>query len=196
MEKIRQYIRSYLTDLYEIPLSKFFLYLKLTPNIITFLGFIITCLGSYLVFNGNFLFGGIIIGIGIFFDSIDGTMARISGEDGDFGNLLDSVIDRVGEGIIYLSIIGFFLYKQVNETAVILCTITLLFSFMISYIRAKSESLNIENKSGFFTRVERSIILVILLIFSQPLIALYVLSIGTFFSALMRLYVGLRNAKK
>tara|TARA_B100001105_G_C22098664_1_gene318159 strand:- start:25 stop:531 length:507 start_codon:yes stop_codon:yes gene_type:complete len=168
----------------------------LTPNIITFLGFIITCVGSYLVFNGNFLFGGIIIGIGIFFDSIDGTMARISGEDGDFGNLLDSVIDRVGEGVIYLSIIGFFLYKQVNETAVILCTITLLFSFMISYIRAKSESLNIENKSGFFTRVERSIILVILLIFSQPLIALYILSIGTFFSALMRLYVGLRNAKK
>ena len=196
MEKIRQYIRSYLTDLYEIPLSNFFLYLKLTPSIVTFLGFIITCLGSYFVFNGNFLIGGIIIGIGIFFDSIDGTMARISGEDGDFGNLLDSVIDRVGEGVIYLSIIGFFLYKQVNETAVILCTITLLFSFMISYIRAKSESLNIENKSGFFTRVERSIILVILLIFSQPLIALYILSIGTFFSALMRLYVGLRNAKK
>ena len=132
MEKIRQYIRSYLTDLYEIPLSKFFLYLKLTPSIITFLGFIITCVGSYFVFNGNFLFGGIIIGIGIFFDSIDGTMARISGKDGDFGNLLDSVIDRFGEGVIYLSIIGFFLYKEVNKTAVILCSIALLFSFMIS----------------------------------------------------------------
>ena len=196
MEKIRQYIRSYLTDLYEIPLSKFFLYLKLTPSIITFLGFIITCVGSYFVFNGNFLFGGIIIGIGIFLDSIDGTMARISGKDGDFGNLLDSVIDRFGEGVIYLSIIGFFLYKEANKTAVILCSITLLFSFMISYIRAKSESLNIENKAGFFTRVERSIILVVLLIFSQPLIALYILSIGTFFSALMRLYVGLRNAQK
>ena len=196
MEKIRQHIRSYLTDLYEIPLSKFFLYLKLSPSFITFLGFIITCVGSYFVFTGNFLFGGIIIGIGIFFDSIDGTMARISGKDGDFGNLLDSVIDRFGEGVIYLSIIGFFLYKEANKTAVILCSITLLFSFMISYIRAKSESLNIENKAGFFTRVERSIILVVLLIFSQPLIALYILSIGTFFSALIRLYVGLRNAQK
>ena len=82
-----------------------------------------------------------------------------------------------------------------NFKKYLLCIISMLCSQLISYVRAKSESLQIENKSGFFTRVERSVILIFFLIISQPLYALYILSIGTLASSIWRLIIGLKNAK-
>ena len=61
---------------------------------------------------------------------------------------------------------------------------------------AKSESLGIENKSGFFTRVERSLVLIVFLIISQPIIGLYILAIGTLISSLWRLASGLKKMLK
>ena len=116
---------------------------------ITFIGLIITIFGSYYIFQGDFLTGGIIVGLGTILDSIDGAMARLSNKESVFGDLLDSVIDRYGEAAIFLSLACYYLFNSLDEIAVLLCIISMLCSQLISYVRAKSESLDIENKSGF-----------------------------------------------
>ena len=195
MEAFRQKIRFYTRKIYEDPISKLLIYLKFTPNTVTILGLIITIWGSFFIFQGDFFIAGIIVGIGILFDSIDGSMARLSNKASKFGDLLDSVIDRFSEGIIFIGMAAYYIFNEFNDYAILFTIISLLCSQLISYIRAKSESLGIENKSGFFTRVERSIVIVVCLIISQPLIGLYILVVGTFISSVWRLISGLKNAK-
>lgn len=195
MEEFRQKIRSYTKRLYEEPISKFFISLRLSPNMVTMLGLVITIVGSYIIFQGNFLIAGVVVALGALLDSIDGSMARLTNNVSKYGDLLDSVIDRFSEGIVFIGIASYYIYNDLNEFAVLIAFISLLCSQIISYIRAKSESLGIENKSGFFTRVERSLVLIIFLIISQPIIGLYILAIGTLISSLWRLASGLKNAK-
>ncbi|MED5283771.1 MAG: CDP-alcohol phosphatidyltransferase family protein [Chloroflexota bacterium] len=195
MEEFRQNIRSYTKRLYEEPISKFFISFRLTPNMITIFGLIITVIGSYIVFLGNFFLAGIVVAIGALLDSIDGSMARLTNNVSKYGDLLDSVVDRFSEGIVFIGIGAYYIYNDLNEFAVFTVFIALLCSQIISYIRAKSESLGIQNKSGFFTRVERSLVLIFFLIISQPILGLYILAIGTLISSLWRLASGLKNAK-
>ena len=195
MEQLRQKLRFYTKKIYEDPISKILITLKLTPNTVTILGIVITSIGSFFVFQGSFLLGGIIVSFGTILDSIDGSMARLSNSVSKFGDLLDSVIDRFSEGIVYIGIASYYIYKELNETAILLTLIALLCSQLISYVRAKSESLGIQNKSGFFTRVERSLVIIICLIISQPLIGLYILAVGTSINSIWRLFSGLNNAK-
>lgn len=195
MEQLRQKLRFYTKKIYEDPISKILITLKLTPNTVTILGIVITSIGSFFVFQGSFLLGGIIVAFGTILDSIDGSMARLSNSVSKFGDLLDSVIDRFSEGIVYIGIASYYIYKELNETAILLTLIALLCSQLISYVRAKSESLGIQNKSGFFTRVERSLVIIICLIISQPLIGLYILAVGTSINSIWRLFSGLNNAK-
>ncbi len=195
MEQLRQKLRFYTKKIYEDPISKILITLKLTPNAVTILGIVITSIGSFFVFQGSFLLGGIIVAFGTILDSIDGSMARLSNSVSKFGDLLDSVIDRFSEGIVYIGIASYYIYKELNETAILLTLIALLCSQLISYVRAKSESLGIQNKSGFFTRVERSLVIIICLIISQPLIGLYILAVGTSINSIWRLFSGLNNAK-
>lgn len=195
MEQLRQKLRFYTKKIYEDPISKILITLKLTPNTVTILGIVITSIGSFFVFQGSFLLGGIIVAFGTILDSIDGSMARLSNSVSKFGDLLDSVIDRFSEGIVYIGIASYYIYKEFNETAILLTLIALLCSQLISYVRAKSESLGIQNKSGFFTRVERSLVIIICLIISQPLIGLYILAVGTSINSIWRLFSGLNNAK-
>lgn len=195
MEQLRQKLRFYTKKIYEEPISKILISLKLTPNMVTILGLLITSIGSFYVFQGSFLVGGIIVAIGTILDSIDGSMARLSNRVSKFGDLLDSVIDRFSEGIIFIGIASYYIFNELNETAILLTLIALLCSQLISYVRAKSESLGIENKSGFFTRVERSLVIIICLIISQPLVGLYILAIGTLLSSIWRFFSGLNNAK-
>ena len=196
MEEFRQKIRFYTRKIYEDPISKVLIYFKFTPNAVTIIGLLITLLGSFFIFQGDFLYGGIVVAIGTLFDSIDGSMARLSNKASKFGDLLDSVIDRFSEGIIFIGIASYYIFNEFNDYAILFTIISLLCSQLISYIRAKCESLGIENKSGFFTRVERSIVIIVFLIISQPLIGLYILVIGTFLSSIWRLVSGLKNAKK
>ena len=83
-----------------------------TPNIITMSGLFITIFGSYFIFRGEFLIGGLVVAIGTILDSIDGAMARLSGKESIFGNLLDSVIDRYSEASIFIGLLGYYLFNS------------------------------------------------------------------------------------
>ena len=66
MEEFRQKIRSYTKRLYEEPISKFFISLRLSPNMVTMLGLVITIVGSYIIFQGNFIIAGVVVALGLY----------------------------------------------------------------------------------------------------------------------------------
>lgn len=133
---------------------------KITPNQITFLGLIVNCAVGYLIADGDlsYLNMGILIWVAGFFDALDGSVARISGKTSVFGNFWDSVLDRYSDSVIYLGLMIYFL-KLNKISYVILLVVSIVGSLIVSYSRAKAESLGQECKVGLMTRPVRIIVL-------------------------------------
>lgn len=170
-----------------ITVSSFLLKVGLTPNLITILGLLGNIGAALFISKGKFIIGGIIaLAVGTF-DAIDGTMARLSGEPSKFGCLLDSLIDRYSEMTLLLGILVYFSSIN-NNTGIILVYLALCGSFLVSYIRARAEGLGVEVRKGILTRVERLLILVISLLFRQPLMGVLIIALLGNFTALQRLW--------
>jgi CDP-diacylglycerol--glycerol-3-phosphate 3-phosphatidyltransferase len=154
----------------------------LTPNIITWAGFVITIAAGALIATEHFLAAGIVVLVAGLFDMLDGALARITGKSTRFGAILDSTLDRLSEAILLVTLLAVFAkYGQVTES--ILAAVALVGSLTVSYIRARMEGLGIECKAGLFTRPERVIILALGLMLSQFDNALLItLAVITFFS--------------
>lgn len=170
-----------------ISVSSFFLKVGLTPNLITLLGLLGNIGAALFISKGKFVMGGIIASVAGTFDAVDGTMARLAGEPSKFGCLFDSLIDRYSEMTLFLGILVHFLYIN-NSAGIILVYLALCGSFLVSYIRARAEGLGVEVKKGILTRVERLLILIISLLFKQPLIGMLIIAILGNFTALQRLW--------
>ncbi len=154
----------------------------LTPNIITWIGFIITLAAGALVVTEHFLAAGIVMLVAGLFDMLDGALARAIGKTTRFGAILDSTLDRISEAVLLISLLAVFA-KSGLVTESILSGVALVGSLLVSYIRARMEGLGIECKAGLFTRPERVIILALGLMLSQYDNALLIaLSVITFFS--------------
>jgi CDP-diacylglycerol--glycerol-3-phosphate 3-phosphatidyltransferase len=174
----RKNIAEYITK----PIVSIVAKTPLTPNIITWIGFVITIVGGVLIITEHFLAAGIIVLVAGLFDMLDGALARATGKITRFGAILDSTLDRLSEAISLVTLLVVFL-KNGQETESILSTAALVGSLMVSYIRARMEGLGIECKAGLFTRPERVIILALGLMLSQFDNALLItLAVITFFS--------------
>ncbi len=170
-----------------ITVSSFLLKVGLTPNLITILGLLGNIGAALFISKGKFIIGGIIaLAVGTF-DAIDGTMARLSGEPSKFGCLLDSLIDRYSEMTLLLGILVYFSSIN-NNTGIILVYLALCGSFLVSYIRARAEGLGVDVRKGILTRIERLLILVISLLFRQPLMGVLIIALLGNFTALQRLW--------
>ncbi|HET7827343.1 MAG TPA: CDP-alcohol phosphatidyltransferase family protein, partial [Candidatus Saccharimonadales bacterium] len=91
--------------------------------------------------------------LGAWFDAIDGGVARAS-EAGPtkFGEVLDSVCDRLVEGAMFTAL-AVVLYKQSGGlSGVIACMAALAGSITVSYARSKAENLQLDGKAGFGSR--------------------------------------------
>ena len=176
------------------PLGVFFNKMGIRPNTMTILGVIGTTLGAYMIARGNMLWGGLFILISVPFDALDGTMARLRGEANEWGAFVDSVADRYSELITYAGLLYFYLFTSPDNLASILVFISAAGSVLVSYIKARAESLGLYAKGGLLTRVERYIVLAPALVFNQPLIALWVLAILTNVTAIQRIYIVRKDA--
>jgi CDP-diacylglycerol--glycerol-3-phosphate 3-phosphatidyltransferase len=121
--------------------------LGLTPDALTFLGFVITVVGAILIAGQLWLAGGLVILFGGIFDMFDGTLARATGRVTTFGAFMDSVFDRWGEALVYLGIVIGSVASDFNEGA-ILAAAAMGAAFMVSYTRAKSEGLGFTAGTG------------------------------------------------
>ena len=101
--------------------------------------------------------GGILLLISGFFDVIDGSVARATKQTSKKGAFLDSSFDKISEAIIFIGI------AAGNLANPILCMIALSLSILVSYVRARAESLGVELKGiGIGERAERLLIIAII----------------------------------
>ena len=177
-EKYRISLRSILDSFLVNPILFLLLKLKLTPNAVTFLGFLICCISAYFISSGSFLLGGLLVLFSGFMDIFDGALARKMELITDRGAFLDSTFDRLSEAIVLIGLIYFF--STSNETNLVLLTsLSLVFSILISYLRARIEGLGYNSKGGFFTRPERVLVVSLGLIFFSPELTVTLLAIAT-----------------
>ena len=121
--------------------------LGLTPNALTIIGFLGTCVAAWAAASQLWLLAGVLVlGFGIF-DLFDGTLARATGKVSKLGAFLDSTFDRAGEAIVYIGIAAGLLAFGF-EAGALLAAAAMAAAFMVSYARAKAESLGFSPGSG------------------------------------------------
>lgn len=121
--------------------------LGLTPNHLTLIGFAIAIVAAVAAATQNWLAAGILVIGGGAFDLFDGALARATGRLSKFGAFMDSVFDRWGEGVIYFGIIWGAIELGLSR-AIVLAAAALVAAVMVSYTRAKSESLGFTPGTG------------------------------------------------
>jgi CDP-diacylglycerol--glycerol-3-phosphate 3-phosphatidyltransferase len=140
------------------PLTTLFSKWGLSPNTFTIAGVVITSFGAAAFVAEYTRLAGILILAGGFCDTIDGSIARTADKASRFGALLDSAADRYSEFIMFLGIGAYFIkfedYSIAAGTFLALCG-----SFMVSYARARAETLGFEAKLGFMQRPERIVLI-------------------------------------
>jgi CDP-diacylglycerol--glycerol-3-phosphate 3-phosphatidyltransferase len=104
--------------------------------------------------KGHLRIGGLLILAGGFCDCIDGNLARSTGKASRFGALFDSTIDRYSEMVMFLGILYYCIVTDAGLTAVA-AFVALGGSIMVSYTRARAESLGFEAHAGLMQRPER-----------------------------------------
>ena len=121
--------------------------LGLTPNALTIIGFLGTCVAAFAAANQSWLVAGILALVFGIFDLFDGTLARATGRATKLGAFLDSTFDRAGEGIVYVGIAAGLARTGIFGVE-LFAPAAMAASFMVSYTRAKSESLGFSTGAG------------------------------------------------
>lgn len=166
----------------------------LKPNIITIIGVVGNIAAGILIGFGKLTWGGVLALLVTPLDALDGALARLRGEDSSYGAFIDSVTDRYSEIAVYGGLLIYF-FNQNNWRGAILIYFAALGSVMVSYVRARAESLNYSAKVGLLTRAERYIVLIPGIIFHYTEISLWILAILTHFTALQRFFYVRRQAR-
>ena len=169
------------------PIGGFLNRLGLTPNMVTILGLIGNAIGAYYLARGDMLTGGILVLIMTPIDALDGTMARLRGEPGDFGAYVDSVSDRYSELMIYAGLLYHFLTLG-EPWGGMLVFGAASGSVLVSYVKARAEGLGYQAKVGLLTRVERYLVLAPSLVFNQLYLGLTILAVFSHITAIQRIW--------
>ena len=169
------------------PIALFFARVGLTPNVVTVLGLLLTVGVSVVIALGATRLGGLLLLVTSAMDALDGTLARATGQVSRFGAFLDSTLDRVSEGALFLGLLACLLPHS-RELEVYFVFLAILGSVMVSYTRARAEGLGYECKVGLFTRVERVLTLGVGLMLGWVRLTLIVMAVLTWFTVGQRMW--------
>jgi CDP-diacylglycerol--glycerol-3-phosphate 3-phosphatidyltransferase len=134
--------------------------LRIHPNVLTFIGVVINVLAAWALALGRFVLAGVIMIAANIFDFIDGKVAHELKLESKFGAFWDSTLDRFSDLALLVGLI--YLYSSIGRTDyVMVAALTLIFSIMTSYARARAESLVEKCKVGFMERPERIVLFMI-----------------------------------
>ncbi|MBW3592129.1 MAG: CDP-alcohol phosphatidyltransferase family protein [Actinobacteria bacterium] len=136
---------------------------RLSPDVLTAAGVGLSVLGAGAVYLEREGWGWLWVGAALFvvgsvLDILDGALARSRGTGSAFGAFIDSTVDRVGEGAM-LAAIGLVLMRAELEWGVALAFAAVMGSFLVSYTRARAESLGLRGDVGFGSRAERVVVI-------------------------------------
>src|SRR5947209_13886238 len=129
----------------------------LTPNQVTVVGLALTFLAAGLAAFGQLRWAGIVLIFAGTCDILDGALARSTKASYPYGAFLDSTLDRYSEGAIYLGLAAYFvtINGPLQRWLVLATMAALAGSFLVSYVRARAQSLGFTCETGLFARPER-----------------------------------------
>lgn len=157
------------------PAGRFLAARRVSPDHLTILGVCLSLLAALLLGRGSFFAAGLVLLLAGLCDILDGDVARERGLVSPFGAFLDSTLDRVSEGALYIGLAYFYFTRSQTATVWmrgmfegsaewgdadgptlgVLALSTLILSFLVSYTRARAEGLGLECKVGVMERPER-----------------------------------------
>lgn len=156
---------------------------RISPNILTLMGLVVNTWAAFLFGYANgdnqrrmFAYAGlVIIGSG-FFDLVDGRVARALNQVTRFGAFFDSVVDRYSDASLFFGLLVF--YARGNRFFyVVLTALVMISSIMVSYARARAESLIGACRVGFLERPERLVLVIIGALFNVMAPVLWVIAV-------------------
>jgi len=156
---------------------------RINPNALTLIGLGVNTVAAVLFGYATaenqrrmfFYAGLVIIGSG-FFDLVDGRVARASNQVTRFGGFFDSVVDRYSDVSLFFGLLVF--YARGNRFFyVVLTALVMTGAVMVSYARARAESLIGSCRVGFLERPERLVLLIIGALFNRMAPALWVIAV-------------------
>jgi CDP-diacylglycerol--glycerol-3-phosphate 3-phosphatidyltransferase len=139
------------------------------PNAVTAAGVALQVVAALLILDGRILVAGLVGGLAGFFDAFDGAVAKARGMTTKFGALLDSTTDRLSDALVFLPIAWLYgvspdIAERNEDWVAALALVTLVASFLVSYVKARAEGLGFECNVGIAERAERLIIVNLALI--------------------------------
>lgn len=143
------------------PVADLFVRTGVHPNTITAIGTACTVAASVIFGMGHIRTAGAFLGLTALFDVLDGTVARRSGRESVFGAFLDSTLDRLADGAIFVGLATFYALsiEHGSTLMMLVCMSGLVGALMTSYARARAEPLGIDAKVGMVQRPERVVLL-------------------------------------
>jgi CDP-diacylglycerol--glycerol-3-phosphate 3-phosphatidyltransferase len=163
----------------------------ITPNQVTVVGFALTLVAATLVAFAQLRWAGVVLIFAGTCDILDGALARSTKASYPYGAFLDSTLDRYSEGAIYIGLAAYFVSAGGPlERWLVLATLAALAgSFLVSYVRARAQSLGFHCETGLFARPERVVVTVAGLIFGGVVLyaVIFLLAALTNLTALQRI---------
>jgi CDP-diacylglycerol---glycerol-3-phosphate 3-phosphatidyltransferase len=134
---------------------------NVSPNTITTVGTLLTIAAGVVYAFGHIMTAGWLMSVTAVFDVIDGQVARRTGRSTVFGAFYDSTLDRVADGALMAGLTVFYMTSPVHHNIymVVVCLAGIIGTFLVSYTRARAESLGIDAKVGVMQRPERIVLL-------------------------------------
>ncbi len=164
--------------------------LGINANAVTMLGLAFSILVFYALYIKDSFLGGLLILVAGFFDMLDGAVARKMGEAGMIGSFLDSVVDRVEDGLILLGM-GIYSWDLLAGALAIHA------SMLVSYIRAKAESLGIRGTQySLVGRAERIILAALFCLFGYVEAGLVIIILLSYLTAVERAVIFFKNSAR
>jgi CDP-diacylglycerol--glycerol-3-phosphate 3-phosphatidyltransferase len=173
--------------------ARLLLRMHVSPDAVTVVGTVGVAGGALVFFpRGELLVGTLVVTLFVFSDTLDGTMARMAGRSGPWGAFLDSTLDRIGDAAVFCGLVLWFLGAGDDALLGWLALAALVGGFLVSYARARAESLGVQATGGVLERAERLIIVLVgagldgLGVPFVLAVALWAVSVGAWFTVVQR----------
>lgn len=164
----------------------------LSPDAVTVAGVVIQGVAAWLILDGRLLMAGLVSIAAAIADVLDGAIAKAQGRAGKFGALLDSTTDRLADALFFLPIAWLYAVapdsgSHDEQWVAVVALVALVAGFLVSYVKARAESLGFTCNVGIAERAERVIATIVALIFDILPFVLPVLAALSVITAIQRI---------
>ena len=174
---------------------------RISPNLLTFFGLVINTMAAILFGYAKgenqarmFLYAGLVIIAAGIFDMVDGRVARATNQVTQFGAFFDSVVDRYSDVVLFFGLLVY--YARANRFFyIVLVAVVMTSSVMVSYTRARAESLIPSCKVGFMERPERIVAVILGALFNRMAPVLWVLAVFSTITVIHRISYTYQQTK-